>query len=102
MADADKLTATCPDCGATLTVDVATGTVLSHRPAAKAPAGGKSFDELLAGIDEGKQRAEEVFARETAALKDRDRLMEERFREALKRAQESPDDEPPPRPFDFD
>ncbi len=41
-------------------------------------------------------------SREMAALKDRDRLLEEKFEEALKRAEEEPDDAPPPRPFDLD
>jgi hypothetical protein len=102
MGEAGKLTATCPDCGCTLTIDAATGAVLHHRPAVAPPAAGKSFEELFQGLDDDKRRAEEVFAREQAAFNDRDRLMEERFREALKRAEESPDDEPPPSPFDFD
>ena len=46
--------------------------------------------------------AEETFEREVAAMKDRDRLLEEKFREALKRAEEEPEDVPPPRPWDLD
>jgi hypothetical protein len=37
-----------------------------------------------------------------AAMKDRDRLLEEKFKQALERAKEEPDDVPPPRPFDLD
>ncbi len=97
-----KLTVTCPGCEGELLIDAATGEVLSHRPSKKPPAPGKSFDALLAGLDEGKARAEERFAREVAAMKDRDRLLEEKFAEALKRAEEDPEEGPPRRPWDLD
>jgi hypothetical protein len=97
-----KLTVRCPDCDSDLVIDAATGEVLSHRRAKQPIAGGKSFDDLLQGLDQGKARAEEVFEREMAAMKDRDRLLDEKFREALRRADETPDEGPPKRPFDFD
>ncbi len=92
----------CPECGADLTVDLATGQVLFHKPAKRQPAGGKDLDELLAGLDESKERAAAVFEREVSAVKDHDRLMEEKFREAMRRAEEEPDEEPPLRPWDLD
>lgn len=97
-----KLAVRCPDCGSELVLDAATGEVLSHRRAKQPPAGGRDLDSLLQGLDDDKARAENVFQREVAAFKDRDRLLEEKFREALKRAEESPDEGPPPRPFDLD
>ena len=102
MSKDQQLTVACPDCGCDITVDVATGQVLFHKSAKQQPAGGQDFDQLLAGIDESKDRAAEVFQREVAALKDRDRLMEEKFREAMRRAEEEPDQEPPLRPWDLD
>jgi hypothetical protein len=102
MNETRKITARCPDCGSELVIDAATGEVLSHRRAKQPPAGGKDFDALLQDLDEGKARAEDVFQREVAAMKDRDRLLEEKFREAMRRAEEEPDEKPPPRPFDFD
>jgi hypothetical protein len=102
VSDSSKLTVRCPECGGDLTVDAATGEVLSHRAATKPLAGGKDFDSLLAGLDDDKRRAESTFERARAAEKDRDRLLDEKFREAMKRAEEQPDDEPPRRPFDFD
>ncbi|GMU63828.1 MAG: hypothetical protein AMXMBFR36_01020 [Acidobacteriota bacterium] len=101
MADSPKLTVTCPDCGTELTVDAATGAVLAHRAPKAPPAGGKSFDALFADLDAQKARAEDLFEREKAAFADRDRLLEEKFREAMKRADEEPD-LPPKRPFDLD
>lgn len=98
----EPLIVTCPDCGGELTVDIATGTVLFHKPAPGKRDATKDFDSLLAGIDDAKSRAQDVFQREISALKDRDRLMEEKFQEALRRAEEEPDDEPPVRPWDLD
>jgi hypothetical protein len=102
VAETRKLTVACPECGSDLVVDAGTGEVLSHRAPKRPPAGGKDFDSLLAGLDSDKQRAEALFERAQAAEKDRDRLLEEKFKEAVKRAEEEPDDEPPRRPFDFD
>ncbi len=101
MPNPQKLKVPCPECGAEIVVDGATGAVLSHRMPNAPPAGGKDFDALLAGLDEGKARAEELFERERAAFADRDRLLEEKFKEAMKRAEEEPD-LPPKRPFDLD
>jgi hypothetical protein len=102
VAATRKLSLRCPDCGSDLVVDAATGEILSHRSPKQALAGGKDFDTLFKDLDEGKAKAESVFEREMGALKDRDRLLEEKFREAMRRAEEDPDAPPPPRPFDLD
>lgn len=102
MSETRKLTVRCPECAAEMVVDVATGTVLAHKKPPEPLAGGKDFDSLLAGLDAGKARAEEVFEREKAAMADRGRLLDEKFSEALKRAHEDPDKGPPKRPFDLD
>lgn len=102
MSETRKLTVKCPDCDSDLVVDASTGAVLSHRKARQPIAGGKDFDSLLKGLDEEKHRAEDIFQREVAAMKDRDRLLEEKFREAMRRAEEEPDEGPPRRPFDLD
>lgn len=102
MGDKPHLTVTCPECEGRLIVDVATGEVIAHKKARQPVAGGKDFDELLTDLDREKDEAEEVFSREMAAMKDRDRLLEEKFNEALRRAEEDPDEGPPARPFDLD
>jgi hypothetical protein len=102
VSETRKLTVRCPECNSDLVVDAATGQVLSHRAPKQPLAGGKDFDALLKGLDEDKARAADVFDRELAGMKDRDRLLEEKFREALKRAEEDPDKGPPRRPFDLD
>lgn len=101
VTDSSRHAVRCPDCGCELVVDAATGAILSHR-SAKAPlGGGKSFDSLFADLEARKATADERFERERAAHADRERLLEEKFREAWKRADESPD-EPIRRPFDDD
>jgi hypothetical protein len=102
VSETRKLSLRCPECGADLVVDAGTGEVLSHRRPKQAPAGGKDLAALLQGLDDEKARAQDVFEREVAAMKDRDRLLEEKFREAMRRAEEEPDEGPPKRPFDFD
>ncbi len=102
MKGEGQITVTCPDCGSDLTIDVATGTVLFHKASPDKGEPKKDFDDLLAGLDDSRNRAEEIFQREVTAFKDRDRLLEEKFQEAMKKAEESPDDEPPVRPWDLD
>ena len=102
MTRKDRLQVVCPDCSARLVVDRATGEVLSHQSHKAPPAGGKELGELLEGLDREKEQAEDLFQREVDAFKDRDRLLEEKFKEAMKRAEDADDGTPPPRPFDFD
>lgn len=102
MKEAGKLTLRCPDCDSRLVIDRKTGEVLFHEPRTAEPADGRDFDQLLAKIDRDREAAEELFEREVSALEDRDRLLEEKFEEALREAKKSPKDQPPPRPFDLD
>lgn len=97
-----KLNVRCPDCESRLVIDRETGEILFHEARKSAPAEGRDFDQLLDKIGRDKARAEDVFEQEVAALKDRDRLLEDKFEEALREARKSPEDEPPPRPFDLD
>lgn len=102
MADKNRLTLKCPDCGSGLVVDATTGEVLFHKKPKEPIAGGKDLDSLFKGMDEDKARAEDLFEREVAAYKDRDRLLSEKFDEALRRAEEEPDEDKPMRPMDLD
>lgn len=102
VSDKKQWTLRCPECEATLVIDAATGEVISHRAIKKPPAEGKDMETLLAELEQEKAEAESVFDREMAAMEDRDRLLEEKFQQALKRAEEDPDEEPPLRPIDLD
>jgi hypothetical protein len=99
VSGASKHSIRCPDCGADLVVDALTGEILSHRKAAAPLAGGKTLDSLFAELESKKASVDERFERERTAHADRERLLEEKFREALKRADETPD-EAVRRPFD--
>jgi hypothetical protein len=101
-SETKKLTVKCPGCEAALVIDAATGEVLSHREKKEPLAGGRDFDSLFDQMKQEKSQAEELFEREVNAFEDRERLLEEKFEEAMKRAKEEPEDVPPPRPFDLD
>jgi hypothetical protein len=98
MADTTRFTLICPCCEATLMIDAQTGAILSHEEKAKPVA---SFDEMLKGMDKQKQMREQIFQQELGSQKDRERLLEEKFREAMKRA-EKDKDKPYINPLDID
>ena len=88
----------CPCCDATLTIDAKTGAILAHREKVK-PLG--SFEDLQKNLQEQKSARENIFAQEMNAQKDRERLLEEKFREAFKRADDEKD-KPFLNPMDLD
>jgi hypothetical protein len=94
----DKLTVICPCCEAKLTVDSQTGALLAHEEKKKAVA---SFDALKEEVSKQKELREQLFAQEMSSMKDRERLLEEKFQEALKRADKN-DTTPFKNPLDLD
>jgi len=99
---ADKsLRLSCPECDAEIVVDLATGQVVFHKKVESAVAGGKTLESLMQDMEKAKDRTEQRFQKEKAAHEDRDRLMEERFRQAMSHADDD-DESPPLRPFDLD
>jgi ribosome-associated translation inhibitor RaiA len=100
VADTARFTIMCPCCEATLHVDSQTGALISHEEKSKPHA---SFDEMVKGLDKQKQVREQIFAQELSSHKDRDRILEEKFQEAMKRAEKDKDKDKPYRnPLDFD
>lgn len=94
----DKYTIMCPCCEATLTVDANTGALLAHAEKKKVHG---SFEDLKGEMSRQKEQREQIFAQEMSSMKDRGRLLEEKFQEALKRAE--PDQGTPYRnPLDLD
>ena len=98
MAETSRYTIICPCCEATLTIVAQTGAMISHEEKAKPLA---SFDEMVKGLDKQKQMREQIFAQELSSMKDRDRILEEKFQEAMKRA-EKDKDKPYRNPLDLD
>jgi uncharacterized Zn finger protein (UPF0148 family) len=82
----DKFTVICPCCDSTLTIDAATGALLGHEEKKKATG---SFEDLQSTLSKQKEQREQIFAQEMSSMKDRERLLEEKFKAALKRAEGS-------------
>ncbi len=91
----------CPECKAEIVIDQETGTVVLHTKAK--PAEKVSFEERLQALDKDKQKAEDIFSKEVQAFKDKDRLLEEKFQQAMKKAKEKKDgpDKPPVKDIDL-
>jgi hypothetical protein len=86
--NAQRFTIICPCCEAKLIVDAQTGALLSHEEKSKPVA---SFEEMAKDLERQKQTREQIFTQEMGSLKDRERLLEEKFREAMKRADKDKD-----------
>jgi len=79
----------CPDCGAMLKVDAATGVVVSHTPAPRK----RMFEDLetaAKAMREQNERKESIFRQSVEAEKNKEDLLERRFAEALRKAKEAP------------
>ena len=94
----EKFNVICPCCEAALTLDAQTGAVLAHEEKKKAHG---SFEDLAGQLNKQKELREQLFAQEMSSMKDRERLLEEKFQEALKRADTS-SAEPFKNPLDLD
>ena len=93
----ERYSITCPCCEATLTVDANTGALLAHEEKKKVLG---SFEVLKGNLSKQAEHREQIFAQEMSSMKDRERLLEEKFQEALKRADTS--DTPYRNPLDLD
>lgn len=94
----EKFTIICPCCEATLTVDAQTGALLGHEEKKKVLG---SFEDLKSNLEKQKEARENIFAQEMSSMKDRERLLEEKFKEAMKRAENEPNT-PFKNPLDMD
>lgn len=83
----EKFTIICPCCEANLTIDAQTGVILAHEEKKKILG---SFEDLKENMAKQKEARENIFAQEMSSMKDRERLLEEKFKEAMKRAENEP------------
>jgi hypothetical protein len=79
-------------------VDSQTGTLLGHEEKKKVLG---SFEDLKNNLEKQKEARENIFAQEMSSMKDRERLLEEKFKEAMKRAENEPNT-PFKNPLDLD
>lgn len=98
MTETGRYTIICPCCEAALIIDAQTGALISHEEKTKPIA---SFEEMAKGMEKQKQLREQIFNQELGSLKDRERILEEKFREAMKRADQEKD-KPYRNPLDLD
>jgi hypothetical protein len=90
----------CPDCGAMLKIDAATGLMVSHTPAPRK----RTFEDLetaAQAMREREDRKESIFRQSVDAERNKEDLLAKKFEEALRRAKDAPD-EKPLRVFDLD
>ena len=80
----EKFSIICPCCEANLTIDAQTGAVLAHEEKKKAHG---SFEDLRSELDKQKTLRDQLFNQEMSSQKDRERLLEQKFKEAMKRAE---------------
>ena len=88
----------CPCCSATLVIDRVSGEVLLHK--AKETRVSGSLESMVAGLESQKSEAAKRFDKQLESQKDRARILEEKFKEALERAEKS--DEKYINPLDMD
>jgi hypothetical protein len=90
----------CPDCGAMLVIDAATGLVVSHTPAPRK----RMFEDLetaAQAMREQNERKESLFRQSIEAEKNKEDLFEKKFAEAVRKAKDAPEVKPL-REFDLD
>ena len=88
----------CPCCEATIIVDRITGEVLLHKVKETKQTG--SLESMVSNLETQKSEAARKFEKQLESQKDRGRILEERFKEALQRADKT--DKPHVNPFDLD
>lgn len=88
----------CPCCETLIVVDRLSGEVLLHKQ--KERAGKESFDAMVSKLESQKTEAQKRFDQQLESQKDRARILEEKFKEAMQRAEK--DDTPHVNPMDMD
>lgn len=88
----------CPCCEALIVIDRLSGEVLLHK--AKEVKSGQSLEAMVSGLETQKSEMAKRFEKNLESQKDRARILEEKFKEALQRAEKS--DKPVINPMDLD
>jgi hypothetical protein len=80
----EKFSIKCPCCEASILVDAKTGAIISFEEKKKVLG---SFEDLKGELSKQAEHRDQIFAQEMSSMKDRERLLEEKFQEVLKRAE---------------
>jgi hypothetical protein len=90
----------CPDCGAMLRIDAATGVLVSHTSAPRK----RMFEDLetaAKAMRDQDERKESIFRQSVDAERNKEDLLEKKFAEAMRKAKDAPAGKPL-REFDLD
>jgi hypothetical protein len=79
----DKVSINCPCCETVITVDTTTGSILSYDEKKKVTG---TFEDLKGHLYKQGELRDQIFAQEMSSMKDRERILEEKFKEAMKKA----------------
>jgi len=88
----------CPCCEALIVIDQLNGEILLHK--AKETKSTQSLESMVSNLETQKSEMEKRFEKQMESQKDRARILEEKFKEAVKRADKS--DKPLINPMDLD
>ena len=92
---------TCPHCGSTLKVDTDAAVVVEHSPPVQHREKA-DFDKRLQQIESEKERSADIMAEAMRKEKDKERLMEDRFKELFDETKKKDDGSRPLRDIDLD
>ena len=92
-----KLDVICPCCDTKLTIDKKTGEIIWEEKKEKPVA---SLSDMMKDLDSQRKEQENIFKQRSASEKDRDRLLQDKFKEAQKNVDKNSD--LPLRDIDFD
>jgi hypothetical protein len=88
----------CPCCESLIVIDRVSGEVLLHKP--KENKSGLSLESMVSNLETQKSEMAKRFEKNLESQKDRSRILEEKFKEAMQRAEKS--DKPLINPMDLD
>ena len=88
----------CPCCEALIVIDRLSGEVLLHK--AKEKKSNQSIESMVANLQTQKSEMDKFFDKQIESQKDRARILEEKFKEAMERADKS--EKPLVNPMDLD
>jgi hypothetical protein len=91
----------CPDCGAILTVDPETRSIIGHKSAPRKRTF-EDFEGAARTLRDQEERKESIFRQSMESERNKKDIMERRFAEAVKRAKDDPSTGKSLRDFDLD
>ncbi len=93
-ASSNDISVACPCCGARLLIDPQMGKVIAYEAPPAKPSGAPDLDKAGSLLREQAARREALFRQSTEDEKQKSRLLERKFEEALKKSKDEPVEKP--------